>query len=273
MSKLIEALKTGGREFTSRQTTEAAPKKTDHQMTQEQLADIYFSASDSKQRKQLEAPPVIIKVVERQSLASLIPWIITSIAFLITAFSLFSTKRIFVDINVIDEKSPIFSQWKETEESPDHQQAEEEISTAGKISMKSAFFEGASKLKSTADKNSLVLVNSSVSPFARATLRLNPSADLEGMKIVFYAKGTRGGEALAFALKDEDNVLAFHKGKVTPFPEGLSREWQRVEIHASDAVSEFDKNKVIGLRFEFGTNLDNKPGDTVFVKDLQFVPA
>jgi hypothetical protein len=273
MSKLIEALKTGGREFTSRQTSEAERKKTDYQMTQEQLADIYFSASDTKQRKQLDAPPVIIKVVEKQGMASLIPWIITSIAFLITAFSLFSTKRVFVDINVIDEKSPIFSQWRESEETPAQKEIEEEAPLAGKISMKPAFFEGASKLKSTADKNALVLVNSSVSPFARATLRLNPAADLEGMKVVFYAKGARGGEALAFALKDEDNVLAFRKGKVTPFPTGLTRDWQRVEIHASDAVGEFDKRKVIGLRFEFGTNLDNKPGDTVFVKDLQFVPA
>jgi hypothetical protein len=270
MSKLIEALRTSGRDATRQEA-----KKSDYELTQEQLAEIYFSATGGAQKK-LEAPPLIIKVVEKQGAASLIPWVITSLAFLITAFSLFSTKRIFVDINVVDEKA--MNQWRSvtSEETAGDVElpADEPPAAAGKISMKHAFFEGASKIKSTADNGSLVLVNSSVSPFARATLKLSPAADLQGMKIVFYAKGAHGGENLAFALKDEDNVLAFDKGKVIPFPDKLTRGWQRAEIVVDQAaVKEFDKNKVIGLRFEFGSNLDNRAGDTIFVKDLQFLPA
>src|SRR3989338_4066348 len=107
MSKIIEALKvrSAGREegLSADAAREVTVEKTSHELTQEQLADIYFSATG---RPRTAEPPVIIKIIERSRLASWIPWMIASFAFLITAASLFSTKRIFVDIKVLDEKSP-----------------------------------------------------------------------------------------------------------------------------------------------------------------------
>ena len=86
MSKLLEAIKTSQKGLSK--------DKTNHEMTQEQLSDIYFSGSEKGSGSQ---PPLVIKVIETPRWASLVPWIIASIAFLITAFSLFSTKRIFVE--------------------------------------------------------------------------------------------------------------------------------------------------------------------------------
>src|SRR5688572_23156315 len=108
MSKLMEALKASAKDKPAvSEETGARSAKTDYEMTQEQLAEIYFSGTEK--RPQESRPPMIIKVVEKPGMASLIPWIITSVAFLITAFSLFSTKRVFVDIKVIDEKSGYFA--------------------------------------------------------------------------------------------------------------------------------------------------------------------
>lgn len=276
MSKLIEALKSSARTSSEGGATET---KTVHQMTQEQLADIYFSGQSERLKK--SEYPLIVKVVEKPAMANLIPWIITSIAFLVTAFSLFSTKRVFVDIKIIDEKNPYFQAFS-TQESENGIDREGPIDTSWgegrkedgqKISTQSIVFEGASKLKSSGDRKGLMLVNSSIAPFAHASLRLSAPLDLSTSKVVFYAKGGRGGENLAFALKDRQNLSAFSKGKIYPFPTALTTGWQRAEITVLDAVKEFDEKNVTSMRFEFGSNIQNKPGDTIFIKDFQIIPA
>ena len=270
MSKIIEALKAHTEEKNLKET------KTEYELTQQQLADIYFSAT-GKSAKELP-PPLVIKVVEKQGAANLVPWIITSLAFLITAFSLFSTKRIFVDIKVIDEKNPYANRLTAegvppAEEIAPPPASEPVVSASGKIAMQDFVFEGAGKLKSTNDKDTLVLVNSSVAPFARANLYLTAPLDLSGQKIVFYAKGQKGGENIAFALKDKENILAFPKGKIYPFPDRLTTGWQKAEIQIDpDTAKEFDARSVTNMRFEFGSkDTGNKPNDTVFIKDLQWV--
>ena len=269
----MEALKASTREAVRPTDGKMSQKKkAEHELTQEQLADVYFSSQEK--RKKADAP-IVLRIVERPGAASLIPWIITSVAFLITAFSLFSTKRIFVDIHVVDEKHPFFR----STEAGGAPQAHEGFQSAGpsetlegqRLSMRSAVFEGAAKLSSTSDKTSLVLVNSSVASFARASLAPEVPLDLTQAKVVFYAKGNEGGENLAFALRDKGNVQAFGKGKIYPFPDGLTTDWRRAEIPLKDAVQGFNAKNVTGLRFEFGGNVRNKPGATVFVKDLQVV--
>ncbi len=275
MSKIIEALKAKGRALTSNggQIKEFKTEKSGYELTQEQLADIYFSATGKT--KAPEAP-IIIKVVERPRLASLAPWFITSIAFLITALSLFSTKRIFIDVKVVDDKTP-YSRLATTEAPVSEASAEAkkavfENARGNPLSSQEFVFEGAAYLKSSRTKSGLTLVNSSVAPFARATLYLDPLLNLSHAKIVFYAKGERGGENVAFALKDGDNIQAFHKGVVYPFPYALSTNWQKAEILLTDAAKDFDARNVASLRFEFGSkNTENKPGDTVFIKDLQWI--
>jgi hypothetical protein len=118
-------------------------------------------------------------------------------------------------------------------------------------------------------------VNSSLSNFGRASLYFKTPFNWQDSKIIFYAKGLKGGENLAVAIKDAENVLAFTKGKIYPFPNGLDTEWQRVELDAKSAtVREFNPKKISSLRFEIGTkDTDNKPGDTLFIRDLQVAAA
>ena len=280
MSKLIEALK-------ARETAPAPQRpvekevrfeKTGREMTQEQLAEIYFSATGKS--KASEAP-VIIRVIEKPRIASVIPWIITSLAFLVTAFSLFSTKRVFVDIKVLDEKSPYVVSQAAPGMSSDDAQAPAPIEPShynekdgNPVSLEEFVFEGAAYLKSSRDQNLLTLVNSSVAPFARATVNFDRPVNMRGGKIVFYAKGARGGENLALALKDEDNNQAFSRGKIYPYPHGLTTSWQKTEILLSDLSRDFDAKRVSSFRFEFGSkDTSNRSGDTVMIRDLQWFPS
>jgi hypothetical protein len=274
MSKLMEALKASGAAAVKGDASPAAQAKSEYEMIQEKLGEVYFSGGDKA--KAPVTQPIIIKVVEKPGASNLIPWIIASVAFLITALSLFSTKRVFVDIKVIDEKHPYFQTAAEWPQPPAVETAEEAVAAsdegAERVALKNAVFEGAGRLKSSAERSGLTLVNSSVAPFARASIRPAVPLNLAGSKIVFYARGMNGGEKLAFALKDKGNVLGFDKGKVFPFPDGLTTDWQRVEIPVDDTVvGGFNKRSVVSMRFEFGSNVRNRPGDTIFVKDLQIL--
>ncbi len=284
MSKLIESLRAGASQFAKRPTNGHAvtAEKTAHELTQQQLADIYFSSGSEKAKK--SEYPLVIKVVEKPRPAALLPWVITSLAFLITAFSLFSTKRIFVDVKVIDEKSPYWAAMSggtlpvsaapaSVESLP--QETLGPVAETGpgeRIATDRFIFEGAAKIKSNKDRSMLVLANSSVAPFARANLFFNPARDFAAQKIVFLAKGQHGGENLAIAIKDRSNIQAFDRGRLLLFPNGLGSEWQTAEIALSDLPKEFDERHVAQMRFEFGSKeVNNKPGDTVFVKDIRVV--
>src|SRR3990167_7948021 len=108
MSKIIEALKVRSAQMPAKdasaenQPKEIRVERSSHELTQEQLADIYFSATGKPRTSE---PPVIIRVVERARLATYIPWLIACAAFVATLFSLFSTRMILVDVKILDEKS------------------------------------------------------------------------------------------------------------------------------------------------------------------------
>lgn len=276
MSKLLESLKASAKEF-SKSVSESqgtSVKKTHYEMTQQQLADIYFSGSE-KLKKSDE--PLIIKVIEKPRASSVTPWIISSIALLLMAFSLFSTKRVFIDIKVIDETHPhLASPQRESDAAQTFEPApgnRGEIKYGDKLPMQDFVFEGAAKLQSSKDKTMLTLVNSSVAPFARANLYFRSPLNLNGSKIVFYAKGGRGGENVAFSIKDRDNLSAFSKGRTYPFPGSLTTDWQKAEIPIYNIEGPFDEQHVASLRFDIGSkDTENKPGDTIFIKDLQVIP-
>ena len=299
MSKIIEALKVqssaaslehsaaaippiaalhGGPEGLATETRpkEVTVERTGRDLTQQQLAEIYFSATGKPKTSEV---PVIIRVIEKSHSASFIPWVITFTAFLITMISLFSSKRIFVDIRWIDEKSPYLRALQHNDEEfvrdagAKNSASASNVPAANKFSMQDFNFEGAAYLNSSRDRSGgLTLINSSVAPFARATLMFDPPLDLSHAYIVFYAKGGYGGENVAFALKDRENVQGFYKGKIYPFPDRLTSGWQKTEISVSlDTAKDFDAKNVTSLRFEFGSkDTGNKPGDTVFIKDLQW---
>ncbi len=278
MSKLIESLKAGAKEFTKSQFQAPNSESHAYELTQQQLADIYFSNSKKDKTSEL---PLVIRVAERSNPFSFLPWLLTSIAFLIAAFSLFSTKRIFVDVRVIDEKNPYFANLSQgafipnipVKNTPSTQEKKDTAVSGTRISLQNVIFEGASKLKSFKNGSEMTLVNSSIASFARANLYFDSPLDLQGSKVVFYAKGRKGGENIAFALKDKDNVLAFHKGEFYPFPAGLSTDWQKAEVSLAGAAENFDPKKVTNIRFEFGSKItQNKPGDTLWIKDLEVAP-
>ncbi len=277
MSKIIESLKT--KETLSKDAAvsknanrEIRQTRTSRELTQQQLADIYFSATGKNKSSDV---PVIIKVVEKPRLASLIPWIIASIAFLITGFSLFSTKRVFVHIRVVDDKAVYARSFPAPAVSSEPVQTiggRHVMTNVNKISFEEFTYEGAAFLKSSKDAGGLMLVNSSVAPFARAVRHFETPLNLSRAKITFMAKGARGGENVAIALKDGENVQAFYRGKFYPFKGGLTSEWQTAEITPADMTKEFDASTVVSIRFEFGAkDTGNKPGDTVYIKDLQYV--
>lgn len=279
MSEIIEALKASGKDFEDR----IQKKKSSYELTQEQLADIYFSSGE-RTKKQLDAP-LVIRVVEKPALASAVPWIITSVAFLITALSLFSTKRVFIDVKIIDEKSPYLRHFRDEDAAlsgadygvpaPAERARDFSALESGRgapISSDGALFEGGATSRSESDREGLKLVAGTGAPFSRAQLQIDTPIDITGSKLVFYARGAKGGERLGVALKDRENVNAFPKGTHEPFPAGLSSEWQRIEIPVSATVKEFDERHVSGLRFEFGTTMQNHAGDTVWIRDLEVVP-
>lgn len=271
MSKIIEALKT---RTAARPSKEVSVEKSAHELTQEQLADIYFSATGKERTAE---PPVIIRIVERPRLATYIPWILACLAFMATALSLFSTKKVLIDIKVLDEKGAyLHGLDRRSLEEGSEAAVPAGVGGAGAhpFAAENFLFEGAAYLNSSKDKNgTLTLINSSVAPFARATLRLDPPLDLSRARLVFYAKGGRGGENVGFALKDEENVQGFYKGKVFPFPDRLTTSWQKAEILVrQETAKDFDSRSVTSLRFEFGSkDTGNKPGDLILIKDLQWV--
>lgn len=278
MSNIIESLKQSAKEF-ARNNEEAGDKpqviKTNHELTQEQLGDIYFANAD---RLKKSDQPLVIKVIERPHGSGIAPWFVTSIALLLMAFALFTTKRIFVDVKVIDDKSLVTSDWQPETRNAASDPFGSSVWRASaapdweRLPVEDFVFEGAAKLNSSKNGSQMQLANSSVAPYAKANVQFNQPVDMSGSKIVFYARGQRGGENLVVAVKDKDNHLAFNKGKFYPFPEGVTNEWQRAEVVLEGAQTDFNPRYVTHLRFEFGTkDANNRPGDVVLVKDLRLV--
>ena len=183
-----------------------------------------------------------------------------------------------MDIKVIDERNPYFLTAQgglAPQMTPSVQvtaPSAPPLLKGDRVPLENFIFDGASVLKSVRGKNELSLVNSSVATFARANLYWDPPKNLETSKIIFYARGQKGGENITLSLKDTNNVMAFEKGRMNPFEGGLTTEWQMAEISLENAVKEFNPKKASSLRFDFGSkDAKNKPGDTVFVKDIQVV--
>ncbi len=272
MSKLIDTLRESAKSAAEKRGSEPndmQKTKTSYELTQEQLAEIYFSASD----KHKAEPPLIIRVVEKPRWWAVFPWIVASLAFFIMSLSLFSTKRVMVNISVIDDKAVHQEQPERMDVSPSKTVKQDGLAQQ-KIYLDDVIFEGAAKLKSAKNKNVLVLVNSSVAPFARASIYFKTPIDLSGKKIAFTAKGVRGGEDVAVGLRDASNISAFEKGRTYVFPNKLSSDWQAAEVDPEKGVENFDVTRVTSLRFDFGSkDTENKSNDTIYIKDLEIVPA
>lgn len=146
------------------------------------------------------------------------------------------------------------------------------VSSDEVLPLEDFIFEGAAILQSSRDPRRLTLVNSSVAPFARAVFHPEKPLDLSRAKLVFDARGAKGGEHLAVAMKDRGNIQAFKRGALQPYPEGLTTEWKQVEILLLDLNDNFDTKNVSSVRFEFGgKETANRSGDTIYVRNLRKV--
>lgn len=267
MSKIIESLKAS-----------VGERPSSHEMTQQQLADIYFSSADKP--RQHSDQPLVIRVVERRGAAGLLPWGIAALAFLLMAMALFSTKRVFIDVRVMDDKMLRLSEWQgpaagDAGSPAARREGPTEAPAGERMPMDDFVFEGAARIRSSQNRSEMILVNSSIAPFARASLNFRKPVDLSAARIVFYARGARGGETLAFSVTDRGNRLAFEKGKMRPFGGPLTTEWQRAEVPLQEGLAEgFDARSVTSLRFDFGSkDLSNRADDTILIRDLRIMPA
>lgn len=287
MSKIIESIKAlrkdsdagepvGGQTLERGRTPVAAGSGAE--ATQDRLADIYFKARAQAPQAFSSERPVIIKVVESPRFLTVLPWVIASVAFLVTAFSLFSTKRIFIDINVVDDKNPFIETSREGRS--DYPLPPFESEPRGgpdgpeRLPLKPFRFEGAGSQQSSAEKAGLRLVNTSIASFARATLHLPEPLDLSGRRLIFEARGINGGERLGVAFKDNGNLSAFAKGRIFPYPDGLTTQWQKAEVILADTVAGFRADRVSAIRFDYGQkDAGNRPGDIILVRDLRIAES
>lgn len=268
----------------------ASTPKSPYQLTQEQIADVYFPGAGTNPRK--SDMPMVIRVVEPRPASYQLPWLITTIALFFCAFALFSTKKVMIDVKIIDEATlqshpEALSQTEGSRITPN---ASEIIPLSPKTSLtesktfktsplkilpSQAVFTGSGAVESHAEGDVITLVNSDSHSFAQCAFELDRPIDLSTTKLVFMIKGKRGGENLELVLRDTRNISSLMIGSIKPLSQPLGTDWQKVEMTFNNLEqTSFDLRHVAYFRFEFGSKrAGNRVGDTLFIKDLQFLPA
>src|SRR3989338_8821124 len=173
MSKIIEALQEKARTLKTKpadktdpaslpeSTRTASPQK----LTQEDLAEIYFSGSQGS--KKLPSPTVIRVIEKRRSF--LVPWILSSLALVASIFALVSSKKIFVDIHIVDEAAvPTFTRpyapaYSKPAAAPSVASSTLNYHEALRLNPLQFRFSGGAVLNSTRDQDGISLANSSLS--------------------------------------------------------------------------------------------------------------
>lgn len=288
MSKILEALQrphgqeTGKpRRAESGMSRSSISAKEVRQMTQEQLADVYFQRSGKVQ----ELPaPTIIRVSEKER-SFFLPWVITLLALTVTVFSLFSTKRIAIDIRVLEDKVPQSEVSRSLEPvreaAPLPTQPEPVYVTTAPVrsipevvslSPLDFNFAGASVLNSSRDRKQMTLANSSLSGLGYAAI--NFEAPFPGSRYVlsFDARGRAGGEQLELIFKDIFGNSNLNWKAVIPFPDGLKTEWQTATVKLEE-TEYFHADAIKQMRIEVGTQRTKNVSDAmIFLRNMQWLP-
>lgn len=87
-------------------------------------------------------------------------------------------------------------------------------------------------------------------------------------RLVFWVKGRKGGEHFNVIFRDSHAPDYMPQARVTPFPSGAPKEWTRVEIPFSKLAWQVDLKNLVNIGLEFGSNLDNKQWDTIYLDDF-----
>lgn len=280
MSKIIDSLQ---KRFGTVSESEAPhpspaasqPGRTARQQVHEQLADVYF-----QNPKQLaEDPrgafhaPTVVRVVDR-SRSYFMPWLITLLALALSIFTLFSTKRVAIDVKIIDDAAQIGAD--STGIPPSHAAAHlASASLPEVVAMNPSdfIFSGAALLQSSKDKQQLVLTNSSVSGLAYAHAVFNPPLAALGKRLYLEARGLNGGEKFEIVLKDSNGNTSLNWKSLVPFEGGVSTEW-RSAIIDFEPTHFFNPDAIQQLRIEFGSQRTANPANaTILIRNIQWIPA
>lgn len=280
MSKIIDSLQ---KRFGTVSATDApqpanasaADRVAARHQIHEQLADVYFQ----NPKQLMETPqaafqaPTVVRVVDR-SRSYFLPWLVTLLALTLSTFALFSTKRVAIDIRIMDAKSAV-------------PPAESQLPTAASaaspavphmpevvpMSPSDFIFSGAALLRSSREKQQLVLTNSSVSGLAYAHAVFNPPLPALGKRLYLEARGLKGGEKFEIVFKDANGNTSLNWKPITPFVDGVSTEWQPVTVDFEPSRF-FNPNAIEQMRIEFGTQRTGNIADaTLLIRNIQWIPA
>jgi len=286
MSKIIEALHQRIKPFKPDKPSPQAPPTSPHsptksyQMTQKELADVYFGGLGPKTPSL--PTPTVIRVIERKR-TFIVPWVLTGLVCVTAGALLFSGRRINIDVNILDEGT-----WRVREARIAGGSGFQALSglartAAGEgslipteatdISPLRFRFAGAAVLNSSREKTILTLANSSLSDIAYAAIDFKPPMSLAQHKLVFEARGESGGEKLEIIFRDTRNNSSLNVRRIEPFRSGLSTHWQLAEI-TIDETATFHRDSIVQMRFEFGSQrTTNPPQMTLFIKNIRSVPV
>ena len=284
MSKIIDSLQkrfgTAAEAEAAHPASAAAPapsgERTARHQIHEQLADVYFQSP----RHLPEDPqgtfqaPTVVRVVDR-SRSYFLPWVITLAALALSTFTLFSTKRIAIDVRIMDAAAP------QPQNAPP-------VTAQGSIASSAAqrgipevvnlfpsdfIFSGAALLHSSRDKQQLVLTNSSVSGLAYAHAVFNPPFPALGHRLYLEARGLKGGEKFEIVFKDANGNTSLNWKAIVPFADGVTTAWQPAMVDF-EPTRFFDPGTIQQLRIEFGSQRTGNAADaTVLIRNLQWIPS
>jgi hypothetical protein len=262
LSKIYEALEKLKKRTPPSQTPSTTARPLSYEATQKELAEVYFS-NTSKTRPM--PSPTVVRVVEKRR-SYMIPWVITTLALFIMVFALFSTKRIAIDINLLDDgmTSPARGVGLGDQPVP----GTIEIPLTGFQFSKAAI--GASNISDDVLKLGNGYSAGSVSAYAATDFQ--PPFGAADYVLSFEARGKDGDESLEVIFKDESFQSSLNAKPIYPFPMGLSRQWQRAEIKIVSS-NRFNAKKIIQLRFAMGSGrVHNASQSEIFIRNLRWKP-
>lgn len=282
MSKIIDALQKRFGTVSAADIPQPAPATQSdrvaarHQI-HEQLADVYFQNPKQIAEDPQTAfhAPTVVRVVDR-SRSYFLPWLITLLALALSTFALFSTKRVAIDIRITDAasaKPAAVPADASSAASSDAVDASRLIPEVVSMNPSDFIFSGAALLRSSREKQQLVLTNSSVSGLAYAHAVFNPPLPALGKRLYLEARGMKGGEKFEIVFKDANGNTSLNWKSIVPFADGVSAEWQPVIVDFEPSRF-FNPNAIEQMRIEFGTQRTGNVADAaIMIRNIQWIPA
>jgi len=241
------------------------PGASQYQMTQQELADVYFARS-GKTAKPVPQPTLIR--VEDKRRSYMLPWIVTTLALVICSLALFSTKRVMISIQVYDSDAPI-------QNSPSSRSSN--VAAAGgsrqvRIEPDRFGFSAGAESSSLVGKDSVTLSNRANRDQAYAVVDFDPPFNAKGYALQFEAKGEIGGETLEVILSDIRRQSSLNAGAIRPFPTGLTTRWEKAEVRVPSGAG-FDTSRIRQMRLDIGSRRTGNPSNTsIMIRNARWVP-